>query len=145
MLQQRINFITLGVSDLARSRRFYEQGLGWKASQRNSTEGVVFFQMPGGLVFALFPREELAKDAGISDTGSGFGGFSLAHNVHEQHEVAQVLQLAEQAGGTILKPAQDAFWGGYYGYFADPDGFTWEVAWNPSFGLSDKGEVILPE
>lgn len=145
MLPQRINFITLGVSDLARSRRFYEQGLGWAPSQRNSSDDVVFFQMPGGLVFALFPLEELAKDAGIPNNGSGFRGFSLAHNVHEQHEVAQVLELAEQAGGTILKPAQDAFWGGYYGYFADPDGFVWEVAWNPGFGLTPEGGVILPE
>jgi uncharacterized protein len=144
-MQPRISFITLGVSNLAQSRRFYEQGLGWRPSQKGSSEDVVFFQLTGGMVFALFPREELAKDACITDTGSGFGGMALAYNVHEKHEVAQVLKIAEQAGGTILKPAQDAFWGGYTGYFADPDGFVWEVAWNPHFELTPDGRMILPD
>lgn len=144
-LQQRISFITLGVSDLARSRSFYEQGLGWKPSQRGSSACVTFFQMGGGLVLALFPKDELAKDAGIPGNGSGFSGIALAYNVHEQHEVAEVLRIAEQAGGKIIKPAQDTFWGGHAGYFADLDGYLWEVAWNPHFELTPEGGMRLPE
>ncbi len=144
-MQQRVSFITLGVSDLARSRRFYEQGLGWESSRRGSSDGVVFFQMPSGLVFALFPREELAKDAGVKNTPIGFSGMALAYNVHEQHQVAETLQIAEKAGATIIKPAQDTFWGGHAGYFADPDGFLWEIAWNPHFELTPDGRMILPE
>lgn len=144
-LQQRISFITLGVSNLAQSRSFYEQGLGWKPSQRGSSSGVVFFQMGSGLVLALFPKDELAKDAGIPNDSSGFSGLALAYNVHERHEVAEILQIAEQAGGKIIKPAQDTFWGGHAGYFADPDGYLWEVAWNPHFELTPDGEMRLPE
>lgn len=144
-LQQRVSFITLGVSDLARSRSFYEQGLGWKPSQRGGSAGVVFFQMNSGLVLALFPKDELAKDAGIPNDGAGFNGMALAYNVHERHEVAEVLKIAEQAGGKIIKPAQDAFWGGHAGYFADPDGYLWEVAWTPHFELTPDGQMILPE
>jgi catechol 2,3-dioxygenase-like lactoylglutathione lyase family enzyme len=144
-LQQRISFITLGVSNLAQSRSFYEQGLGWKPSKRGSSAGVVFFQMGSGLVLALFPKAELAKDAGLPNDGSGFSGLALAYNVHERHEVAEVLKTAEQAGGTIIKPAQDTFWGGHAGYFTDPDGILWEVAWNPHFELSPEGEMILPD
>ena len=144
-MQQRVSFITLGVSDLARSRRFYEQGLGWTPSKQGSTDGVVFFQLAGGMVFALFPKTELAKDAGISPEGTGFGGVALAHNVPNKENVAEVLAEAERAGGKILKPAQDAFWGGFTGYFADPDGYLWEVAWNPFFELKESGEVSLPE
>lgn len=145
LMQQAVHFITLGVSDLARSRAFYEQGLGWTPSKRGSSAGVVFFQLNGGLVLALFSKEELAKNAGISAAGSGFSGFSLAHNVAEQDHVAQVLAHAQQAGATIVKPAQDTFWGGHAGYFADPDGYLWEVAWNPHFELTDDGKMILPE
>jgi catechol 2,3-dioxygenase-like lactoylglutathione lyase family enzyme len=144
-LQQRISFITLGVSNLAQSRSFYEQGLGWKPSKRGSSAGVVFFQMGSGLVLALFPKAELAKDAGLPNDGSGFSGVALAYNVHERHEVAEVLKTAEQAGGTVIKPAQDTFWGGHAGYFADPDGILWEVAWNPHFVLTPEGQMILPD
>lgn len=144
-LQQRVSFITLGVSNLAQSRSFYEQGLGWKPSQRGNSAGVAFFQMGSGLVLALFPKEELAKDAGIPNDGKGFSGVALAYNVHQRHEVAEVLQIAEQAGGKIIKPAQDTFWGGHAGYFADPDGYLWEVAWNPHFELTPDGKMILPE
>ncbi len=144
-LQQRISFITLGVSDLAQSRSFYEQGLGWTPSKRGSSAGVVFFQMGGGLVLALFPKDALAKDAGIANDGQGFRGISLAHNVHQRHQVADVLALAEQASGKIVKPAQDTSWGGHAGYFADPDGILWEVAWNPHFELTPDGQMILPE
>ncbi|WP_373532653.1 VOC family protein [Vampirovibrio sp.] len=144
-MQQRVSFITLGVSNLAQSRSFYEQGLGWKPSKRGSSAGVVFFQMNGGVVLALFPQEELAQDAGLPNDGAGFRGFALAYNVHQRHEVAQVLELAKQAGGTIVKPAQDTSWGGHSGYFADPDGILWEVAWNPHFELTFDGQMNLPE
>lgn len=146
LMQPRISLITLGVSNLARSRRFYEQGLGWIPSQRWSQEDVVFFQLGGGLVLALYPRIALAEDAGLPAAQStGFSGISLAYNVYEQDEVAPILKQAQQAGGTLLKPAQDTFWGGHSGYFADPDGYAWEVAWNPHFELTPDGQLRLPD
>ena len=143
-MEPRISVITLGVADLRRSRRFYEEGLGWRASALGD-ENVVFFQA-GGLVVALFGREALADDANVRVTAneSGFSGITLAHNVRDRAEVHRVLETAQRAGATILKPAQDAFWGGYHGYFADPDGHVWEVAWNPGFTLAEDGSVILP-
>ena len=107
-------------------------------------EGIVFFQL-GGVAFALFPRNELAKDANVPADGQGFRGFSLAYNTRNREEVDSVLAQAEAAGARILKPAQEAFWGGYSGYFADPDGFLWEVAWNPSFGVADDGGIRIPD
>jgi uncharacterized protein len=141
-LEQRISLITLGVADLERSRVFYER-LGWKRSMP-SAEGVVFFQA-GGMVLSLFPRDDLAKDAQISAAGTGFGGIALAYNARSRDEVDAVLAEAEAAGGKVVKPAQDAFWGGYSGYFADPDGFLWEVAWNPSFAIAADGSIKLPD
>jgi uncharacterized protein len=140
-LEQRISLITLGVADLERSRAFYER-LGWRRSMPNA-EGVVFFQA-GGMVLSLFPRDELAKDAQISAAGSGFSGMALAYNARSRAEVDAVLAEAKAAGGKLVKPAQDAFWGGYSGYFADPDGFLWEVAWNPSFAIAVDGSIKLP-
>lgn len=141
-MDQRISLITLGVSDLARSRAFYER-LGWRRSARDA-EGVAFFQM-GGMALGLYPREELAKDAAVSAEGSGFAGFALAHNVRSRDDVDAVLAEAAAAGATILRPGEDAFWGGYFGYFADPDGFAWEVAWNPHFPLAEDGSIALPD
>ena len=142
-MEPRISIITLGVSDLARSTTFYRDGLGLPTT--GDFEGVTFFKLKGTWL-ALFPREELAADAGVATsdsgltrsglTGSGFSGFSLAHNVGSKEEVNVVLQQAGDAGASILKPAQDTEWGGYSGYFADPDGFLWEVAWNPHFDLT---------
>ena len=128
-MNPRISLITLGVSDLARSRRFYEEGLRLPVRPFDS-EGVVFFDLKG-TVLSLFPRQELAKDATVADDGSGFAGFSLAHNVESKEAVNVLLDKAVAAGAKLVKPAQDVFWGGYSGYFADPDGFLWEVAWNP--------------
>jgi catechol 2,3-dioxygenase-like lactoylglutathione lyase family enzyme len=140
-LEQRLSIVTLGVRDLAASRRFYE-ALGWKPANMKA-EGVVFFQF-GGIALGLFGRDALAKDAGVPDSAPGFSGITLAHNVRDKGEVAKVLAHAETCGARIVKPAQDVFWGGYHGYFADPDGHLWEVAWNPFFPLKDDGAIVLP-
>jgi uncharacterized protein len=141
-MEQRISLITLGVADLERSRAFYER-LGWQRSVRNA-DGIAFFQA-GGMAFALYPRSDLAKDAGLAPEGQGFAGFALAYNARSRADVDAVLAEAQGAGATILKPAQEAFWGGYSGYFADPDGFLWEVAWNPAFPIGDDGSIRLPD
>ena len=143
-MEQRLSLVTLGVADVARARRFYEQGLGWTASKAGN-DSVVFFQL-GGMILALFGRAALAEDARLPDPGgAGFGGIALAYNVRRREEVDAVLAEAASAGGRILKPAEDAFWGGYSGYFADPDGHVWEVAWNPQFRLQDDGSLELPD
>jgi len=141
-MEQRVSLITLGVADLQDSREFYER-LGWRRSMAN-TEGVVFFQT-GGMALALYPRRELAKDANVSAQGDGFSGISLAYNARTRAEVDSVLNEAEAAGAKLVKPAQEAFWGGYSGYFSDPDGFLWEVAWNPSFPIAADGSIRIPE
>ena len=140
-MEQRVSLITLGVRDLDQSTAFYER-LGWRRSAVNAEE-VVFFQV-GGLVLSLFPREHLAKDAGLSPEGSGFCGMALAYNTRSREEVKAVLEEAERAGACILRPAQDTFWGGYAGYFSDPDGYPWEVAWNPGFTIEPDGRIRLP-
>jgi catechol 2,3-dioxygenase-like lactoylglutathione lyase family enzyme len=141
-MEQRISIITLGVSDLDRSREFYER-LGWRRSMAGS-EGIVFFQA-GGVALGLYPREELAKDATVPPDGQGFRSLTLAHNARSRAEVDSVLEEAKAAGASILKPGQEAFWGGYSGYFSDPDGFLWEVAWNPFFVIEDDGRIRLPD
>lgn len=141
-MEPRLSIVTLGVKDMTVSREFYEKGLGWQVSS-SSNENVTFLRTQGAVI-SLFGREELAKDANVTSQGSGFRDFTLAHNVRTKEEVAQVLEHAENAGGRIVKRAQDVFWGGHSGYFEDPDGFLWEVAWNPFFPLNDKGEIQLP-
>jgi len=141
-MEQRVSIITLGVADLTRSREFYER-LGWRRSMAKA-EGVVFFQA-GGMALALFPRHELAKDANIATEGHGFSGISLAYNARNREEVDAVLAEAKAAGAKLLMPAQEAFWGGYSGYFSDPDGFLWEVAWNPSFPMAADGAIRIPD
>ena len=138
-MEQRLSVVTLGVSDLERARRFYE-ALGWKRGNKHAE--VVFFQL-NGVVLSLFARDRLAADAQIPPEGSGFGGITLGQNARSREEVDATLALAERAGAHILKPAQDAFWGGYSGYFADPDGHPWEVAWNPEWELTASGDVRL--
>jgi catechol 2,3-dioxygenase-like lactoylglutathione lyase family enzyme len=142
-MEQRISLITLGVTDLARSRHFYEHGLGWQPS-RASNEQVTFFQT-GGMILALYGKAALAQDAHLAPGGTGFGGIALAYNVRQREEVNAVLAEAQAAGATILKAAAETDWGGYAGYFADPDGYPWEVAWNPHFPLLDNGSVQLPQ
>ncbi len=141
-MEQRISIITLGVASLERSRQFYER-IGWRCSKPQS-DGIVFFQA-GGMAVALYPREELAKDANVAPQGSGFQGISLAYNARNRSEVDSVLAAAVAAGAKLLKPAQEAFWGGYSGYFSDPDGFLWEVAWNPSFPIAADGSIRIPD
>ncbi len=138
-MEQRLSVVTLGVADLERARHFYE-GLGWKRGNRH--ELVVFFQL-NGMVLSLFSRESLAEDTQVPAAGSGFGGIVLAYNARSREDVDTVLAEAERAGARILKPAQDAFWGGYSGCFADPDGHPWEVAWNPEWELTPEGNVRL--
>ena len=132
-MEARVSLITLGVSDLPRSRAFYSEGLGFPVMP-HSNENVVFLGLKS-VWLGLYPREALAEDAQVAAEGSGFSGFSLAHNVRTREEVRDILALAENAGGKIVKPAQDTFWGGFSGYFTDPDGFLWEVAWNPHFWI----------
>ena len=129
-MKPRINIITLGVKDLKESIKFYEDGLG--LPRMNYEGNVAFFNLTGSWL-SLYPRELLAEDAEVSATGVGFRGVTLAHNVATKSEVDEVMAEAVKAGATIQKPAQDVFWGGYSGYFSDPDGHLWEVAWNPHF------------
>jgi len=140
-MEQRVSLITLGVADLQRSRNFYEP-LGWKRANAKA-DSIVFFQA-GGIGLALYPRVSLAKDVNMSPDGQGFGGITLAYNARTREEVDSVLGQAETAGAKLLKPAQETFWGGYDGYFADPDGFLWEVAWNPSFPIAEDGSIRIP-
>jgi catechol 2,3-dioxygenase-like lactoylglutathione lyase family enzyme len=132
-MNSKISMITLGISDLARSTVFYRDGLGFPT--HGNFPGITFLQLTGTWL-ALFPREELAKDAQVDSHGEGFSGITLAHNVNSKTEVDAVLKQAQQAGARITKPAKDTDWGGYSGYFADLDGYLWEVAWNPHFDLT---------
>lgn len=140
-MEQRISLITLGVGDLARARRFYEQGLGWRVGLAVEGE-VVFFQL-NGLILSLYSRAALAQDAGVAEAGSGFAGITLAHNVRSDEAVDALLSEAQRAGGRVVKPASRAEWGGYSGYFADPDGHLWEVAFNPGFPIDANGNTTL--
>lgn len=140
-MEPRLSLVTLGVADLAVSREFYGT-LGFEESSAGN-ESVAFFQA-GGVVLALFGIQALAEDAGVDVAPPGFRGIGLAHNVRSKEQVAQVLEEAEQAGARIVKPAQDVFWGGHSGYFADPDGHLWEVAWNPFFAMDEAGQITLP-
>ncbi|HEX8833781.1 MAG TPA: VOC family protein [Abditibacteriaceae bacterium] len=133
-MEPRISLITLGVADLERATKFYRDGLGLPA--KTEFPGVTFLELRGTWL-SLFAREELAADACVENTApTEFSGITLAHNVRSKEEVDSVMAVAERAGATIRKPAQDAVWGGYSGYFADPDGYLWEIAWNPHFDLT---------
>jgi catechol 2,3-dioxygenase-like lactoylglutathione lyase family enzyme len=130
-MEPRISFVTLGVGDLERATRFYEAVL--RLPRKPTPPEVAFFEM-GKTWLALYPRHLLAEDAGVpADGGGGFPGFSLAHNVRSPEEVDDLLAEVEAGGGRVLRAGHRADWGGYTGYFADPDGFLWEVAWNPHF------------
>ena len=131
-MEPRLTLVTLGVSDLDRSIRFYRDGLG--LPMRDGPEGVAFFETRGTWL-SLYPRHALAEDIGTGPDGTGFAGFTLAHNVRSPEDVDRTLREAVDAGARLVKPGQKVFWGGYSGYFADPDGFMWEVAWNPHFWI----------
>jgi predicted lactoylglutathione lyase len=141
-MEQRLSLITLGVDDLARSRRFYE-AMGWRGQ---TVEQTVFFQA-GGLAVVLWGRNELADDAGAetSERHEGFDGVALAHNVRSRREVDEIVAAAARAGGRVTRPPGETFYGGYAGYFADPDGHLWEIAHNPGFSLADDGTLTLPD
>jgi len=142
-VEPRISIITLGVSDLERSLRFYRDGLGLPTTW-TPDKGVIFFQT-NGVRLALYPLHELAKDAMIDPLAhrGAWTGIALAHNVRVKEDVDTVLARAQAAGGKIQKPAQDAFWGGYSGYFTDPDGYLWEVAWG-AFPFNEDGSLDIP-
>lgn len=139
-MDQRLSMVTLGVADLDRSARFYEDGLGWRRGTND--DGVVFFQGPGTIV-GLFSRDALAADIGVEGAGTGFSGITLAYNARSRAEVDTVLYEAVGAGAELLKPAEEVFWGGYSGYFADPDRHIWEVAFNPFWTVEVDGRVKL--
>jgi len=140
-MEQRVSVITLGVESLDRAVAFYEaMGL---ARNQAVTDGVAFFQM-GGSILALWPRAELAKDAGLADDGSGFPGSALAYNTRSEEEVDAVLAQAGRAGGKVVQAAHRAFFGGRQGYFADTEGNLWEVAHNPGFPIAEDGSIFLP-
>jgi hypothetical protein len=133
-MEPRISIITLGVSDLKRAVAFYRDGLGLPTTYQEG-EGIAFFQLVGTWL-ALYPSGALAEDAQLPTDRNRFGGVTLAHNVSSKPEADRVIGEALKAGAILLKPAADTFWGGYSGYFADPDGHPWEVAWNPYFPLA---------
>ena len=139
-MKTRIHIVTLGVSDMARARRFYE-ALGFKVSTASAGDFVIFALE--GAALALYPRHLLTEDSRSRDQG-GFGGVTLAQNTTSEAEVDAALKVALAAGATLLKPAQKAEWGGYSGYFADPDGHPWEVAFNPFFEFGADGQLKLP-
>ncbi|MBL8451076.1 MAG: VOC family protein [Dechloromonas sp.] len=141
-MRQTISFVTLGVADLERSRNFYH-ALGWRES--SGSQAAVAFFPAGSVAFALFGREALAEDVGVPANGKGFAGFTLAHNVASEEAVDATLAEAVAAGGTLVRAGERAPWGGFRGYFADPDGFLWEVCFNPFFHLDANGFVHLPE
>lgn len=141
-IDRRISLITLGVDDLARSTEFYEK-LGWTKSEA-SQEAVTFIQLKG-TVLGLFSRKSLAEDAHVEDTAKGFSGITLAHNVASERGVDAVYKFAIACGATEVKKPEKVFWGGYSGYFADPDGHLWEIAFNPFFPMDAEGHVKLPE
>lgn len=131
-MDPRLSIVTLGVGDLDRSIRFYREGLGWPYLADKSSAHIAFFEVNrGSLWLALYPREALAEDAMVPAAGSGFAGFTLAQLARTREDVHAAVDRAVAAGATLLKAPQEVFWGGYSSYFADPDGFLWEVAFNP--------------
>lgn len=139
-MESRISLITLGVSDLAKSKAFYE-ALGFKTTW-SPDKGVIFFQT-SGVALSLFPFSKLLEDMGIGEGEKKFGGITIAHNTREKHEVDAIMENVTKAGGRIIKKPQEVFWGGYSGYFCDPDGHVWEVAWG-AFPFKADGSLDIP-
>ncbi len=140
-MKPRITLVTLGVDDLERSLRFYRDGLGLKTEgivgQQFEHGAVAFFDLQAGLKLAIWPRKSIAHDSGIPAGRPNATEFTLGHNVASKAEVDAVMKQAKEAGAVIVKPAHDTFWGGYAGYFQDPDQHLWEVAWNPQWPLPE--------
>ncbi|MGN6396821.1 MAG: VOC family protein [Mucilaginibacter sp.] len=140
-MRQKLNLITLGVDDFEKSLAFYEQGLGWKKSDK-SMQNLALFNL-GGLVLALHPRDELADDATLTYQPTEFSGMTISHNTRSEQEVDEVMKQVAGLGATIVKPAQKVYWGGYSGYFKDLDGYLFEVAYNPFWELDENGDFKL--
>ena len=140
-MNQNLHLITLGVRDFEKSKNFYTETLGWKPSSA-SQDDVAFFQT-SGVVFAIYPREKLAEDALVSPEGSGFSGITLAYNTRSESEVDEIIRDLKSKGVRIIKEPQKVFWGGYNSYFADPDDYLWEVAYNPFFQFDENGNLML--
>lgn len=142
-MDQHLHLITLGVRDFKKSYEFYTEILGWKPASA-SQDDVAFFQT-GGVVFAIYPREKLAEDALVASRpeGSGFSGITLAYNTRSETEVDEIIRDLKSKGVKIIKEPQKVFWGGYSSYFADPDGYCWEVAYNPFFPFDENGNLKL--
>ena len=136
-MKPRISMITLGVSDLEKSIKFYKEGIGFP--RKESPPEIAFFKLNGSWL-SLYNRESLAEDATVLPAGSGFNGFTLSHNVASESEVDQIIEQAVSFGAILVKPPQKVFWGGYSGYFKDPDGHLWEVAHNPYFWVGPEDE-----
>ena len=140
-MHQHLHLVTLGVGDFEKSTRFYAQTLGWKSSS-SSNEEVTFIHV-GGVVLSIYQREKLAEDAQVDSEGNGFAGFTLAYNAGSETEVDEIISDLKSKGVKILKEPQKVFWGGYSSYFADPDGYCWEVAYNPFFPFDEQGNLKL--
>jgi uncharacterized protein len=141
-MDQRISIVTLGTNDMDRAVAFWE-AMGWPRRAKAFT-AIAMFQC-GPVAFAIYPFEKLADDCGMTDRGPGFGGFTIAHNMPSKAAVDELLATAVANGATLQKPAHEAFWGGYSGYFLDPDGHPWEVAYNPFVAMGPNGEMLLPD
>ncbi len=141
-LDRRISLVTLGVEDIARATEFYRR-LGWAKSSA-SQDSVTFMQLKS-LVLGLFSRQSLADDAGVENTGPGFSGVALAQNLSSEKDVDDAFEFAVSCGAKPVKKPEKVFWGGYSGYFADPDGHLWELAYNPFFPMDEQGHIQLPE
>ncbi|MBI5841760.1 MAG: VOC family protein [Chloroflexi bacterium] len=139
-MNQHLHIITLGVRDFEKSKKFYAETLGWKPSRLQ--EDIAFFQA-GSVVLAIYPREKLAEDALVSPKGSGFSGITLAYNARSESEVDEIVKDLKSKGVKIIKEPQKVFWGGYSSYFADPDDYRWEVAYNPFFPFDESGNLKL--
>ena len=137
-MQQRISIITLGVADLKKARVFYDS-LGWKVASEDQAEDIVAYNLQN-MTLALYPLDKLAEDAKVPMNRTGYSTVTIAYNVNSESDVQDVLEEAQKAGGRIVKPAEKVFWGGYSGYFSDPDGNLWEVAYNPFSPLGPRGE-----
>ena len=139
-MNQHLHIITLGVRNFEKSKKFYAETLGWKPSRHQ--EDIAFFQA-GSVVLAIYPREKLAEDALVSPKGSGFSGITLAYNARSESEVDEIIKDLKSKGVKIIKEPQKVFWGGYSSYFADPDDYRWEVAYNPFFAFDESGNLKL--
>ncbi|MGN6354057.1 MAG: VOC family protein [Parafilimonas sp.] len=140
-MRQKLHLITLGVDDLQKSLDFYEKGLGWKKSDK-SMDNFALFDL-GGIILALHPRHELADDTTLKYQPTTFSGLTISHNTKSEREVDEILKKVAKLGATIVKPAQKVYWGGYSGYFKDPDGHLFEVAYNPFWEFDENGSVKL--